>query len=200
MSTERQTASTLEGIHIYHRKRYEFARKFIKPGDRVLDLGCGVGYGCTILAEKASRVVGIDIAPEAIEQACRDYARPNIEYILQDCNNGFISAEPFDWVTAFEVVEHVDDALPMFKMAYKVLVPGGGIICSSPNGVLQILGMNTENPYHKKHYTPEELVDLLMNSGFYVNDIYMQETGGFYLSSIHGIQSLIIVITGEKHE
>ena len=51
-----------------HYARYLFATRLCR-GKRVLDLGCGCGYGSALLAEAAARVTGIDSAPEAIAYA-----------------------------------------------------------------------------------------------------------------------------------
>mgnify|MGYP003623051184 CR=1 FL=1 len=47
-----------------HMARYNFAARLTR-GKRVLDAGCGTGYGSLELARMAARVTGIDIAPEA---------------------------------------------------------------------------------------------------------------------------------------
>jgi cobalt-precorrin-6B (C15)-methyltransferase len=44
----------------------------IRPGDRVLDLGCGTGRVAIAVAETASEVVAIDRRPEAIALASRN--------------------------------------------------------------------------------------------------------------------------------
>jgi len=51
-----------------HRARYEFAKKFVERM-RVLDLGCGEGYGSIMLSEVAQSVVGVDRDIQAINHA-----------------------------------------------------------------------------------------------------------------------------------
>ena len=51
-----------------HISRYAFASRFAH-GARVLDLGCGAGYGTAELARRARSAIGIDSAPEAIAHA-----------------------------------------------------------------------------------------------------------------------------------
>jgi len=45
----------------------EWAR--LRPGDRVLDIGCGTGEHALYLAERGSAVTGVDGAPTAIKKA-----------------------------------------------------------------------------------------------------------------------------------
>src|SRR6202051_1463586 len=48
-------------------------------GLRVIDMACGEGYGAAVLAQHASRVVGVDANPEAFEHArLRYHAEPNL--------------------------------------------------------------------------------------------------------------------------
>ena len=49
-----------------HVARYAFARRYAR-GLRVLDAGCGIGYGSAELSQDAAEVVGVDLSPEAIE-------------------------------------------------------------------------------------------------------------------------------------
>ena len=60
-----------------HMARYHFAVRLAR-GKRVLDAGCGAGYGSAELADVAESVTGIDIAPEAVEYARAHYALPNL--------------------------------------------------------------------------------------------------------------------------
>jgi SAM-dependent methyltransferase len=61
-----------------HMARYTFAARLAR-GKRVLDAGCGAGYGSAELARAAERVVGVDRAPEAIEFARANYPGDQFE-------------------------------------------------------------------------------------------------------------------------
>ena len=50
-------------------------------GARVLDLGCGAGYGTAELAGQAQWAVGVDVAPEAIAHARSAYALPKLCFL-----------------------------------------------------------------------------------------------------------------------
>src|SRR3712207_6038224 len=89
-----------------HAARYQFIRDTVR-GKRVLDMGCGDGYGCDYLAQHASSVVGIDISQETIVQAQTRYQRPNLTFTTMDSTNLSFPAAHFDVVCSFEVIEHV---------------------------------------------------------------------------------------------
>src|ERR1051326_6605657 len=67
-----------------HMARYAFAARLAR-GKRVLDAGCGAGYGSAELARSAGTVVGIDCAAEAIEYAREHYGLPNLQFQLGSC-------------------------------------------------------------------------------------------------------------------
>src|SRR5215470_2202642 len=62
-----------------HLARYTFAARLAR-GKRVLDAGCGTGYGSAELAHAAVAVVGIDCAIEAVSFARANYRLPNLQF------------------------------------------------------------------------------------------------------------------------
>ncbi|MFD3004024.1 class I SAM-dependent methyltransferase, partial [Pontibacter toksunensis] len=58
----------------------------ILPSDLVLDLGCGTGDFSVLLADRASRVIGIDLNKDILEFATKENYRPNVQYLCSDLN------------------------------------------------------------------------------------------------------------------
>src|SRR6202453_1161289 len=67
-----------------HVARYAFARRYAQ-GKRVLDAGCGTGYGSAELAQAANEVMGVDVAANAIEYAKANYPLPGLRFIESSC-------------------------------------------------------------------------------------------------------------------
>src|SRR5215467_1277008 len=67
-----------------HLARYAFAARLAR-GKRVLDAGCGAGYGSAELARAALSVVGIDISAEAVAYAGANYQLPNLTFEVASC-------------------------------------------------------------------------------------------------------------------
>lgn len=148
-----------------HLQRYEHAGRHLKPGMRVLDAGCGVGYGSAYLADLgASRVAAVDIAPEAIAEGRAHFDRPNVSWFLEDCQKLDQAAAlgPFDLVCNLENIEHLPDPDAFLARIASLLVPGGTVIVSSPNRVamnrLRGVGRDfkTTNPHHFHEFTGPE--------------------------------------------
>src|SRR4051812_20160464 len=62
-----------------HLARYTFAARLAR-GKRVLDAGCGAGYGAAELAHVAQAVMGIDCPQEAVGFARENYRLPNLQF------------------------------------------------------------------------------------------------------------------------
>lgn len=99
-------------------------------GKRVADVGCGTGLFSYAVAGKGAKVLGIDYAPEAIEEARSRYRHKNLEYRVGDA--GALRGQ-FDIIASIGTLEHMDDPLRMLRVFKRHLVPGGKILITSPN-------------------------------------------------------------------
>lgn len=153
-----------------HAQRYAFAAARVPAGGRVLDAGCGVGYGTAILADAgASFVVGVDVAAGALEVARTRFARPNATWIEEDCVSLARAGEhgPFDAIVNFENLEHVSDAERFLDRVTALLAPDGVFVLSTPNRLAMNrmhgapAGAPTANPFHSVEFSPLELHALL---------------------------------------
>ncbi len=138
-----------------HVARYALAARWA-PGRRVLDLGCGAGYGTADLARVASAAVGVDLAPEAIAYASHHF--PSARFLPQfiQCSATAVPFPPasFDLVTAFEVIEHLRDWRALLAEAQRVLQPQGLLIVSTPNKryYAEARAKSGPNPFHEHEF------------------------------------------------
>lgn len=96
--------------------------------ENILDIGCGTGALSRLLAQRASRVVAIDLSANMIEIAlARSIQHPNIDFQNADILNWEFPVEQFDAIVSIATVHHLplEDLLPSLKAALK---PGGKLV------------------------------------------------------------------------
>ncbi len=143
-----------------HLPRYALAGT-LANGKRVLDFGCGTGYGSAILAEVAVSVVGLDISTDAIEWAKAMHRNPRLAFELRsDLGRGLPPAS-FDLVTCFEMIEHVDFEMQQatIQSIAKLLTPEGKLVISTPDP--RFTADYGNNPYHLREMSEAEFMELL---------------------------------------
>ena len=140
-----------------HMARYHFAVRLAR-GKRVLDAGCGAGYGSAELADVAESVTAIDIAPEAVEYARAHYALPNLAFEQASCIELPFADGAFDLVVAFEVIEHLENWRGFLLEVRRVLAPSGQLIVSTPNRLYytESRGPHGANPFHVHEFDFDE--------------------------------------------
>ncbi len=96
-----------------------------RPGERILDLGCGTGHLTHAIAASGAQVVGIDSSPEMIAAAHAAY--PDITFHLMDARE-FVFAEPFDAVFSNAVLHWIAEAEQVAQRVAAALKPGGRFV------------------------------------------------------------------------
>jgi len=129
----RHTASDLGRAY----KSLAVAELAIRPGDVVLDLGCGPGADLPTLAEAAGpagRVIGIDNDPDAVRQARERTADlPQVEVHEGDVQALGFPAGSADKARTDRVLQHVSDPAAVLAGARRVLRDGGTAVFAEPD-------------------------------------------------------------------
>ena len=136
-------------IYVTHAASYRFAEGFC-AGRKVLDLGCGSGYGAARIAAVADSVHGVDVSQDAISFANTRYHAPNLTYsrIEPDSRLPF-DDHSFDVALSFQVIEHVWDETAYLREARRVLKPGGLMIVITPDRQHRLLP--AQKPWNRWH-------------------------------------------------
>ena len=96
-----------------------------KPGERILDLGCGTGPLTEQIAEKGAQVIGIDRSPDMIRQAKEKYPARRFE-VMDATQISF--AEPFDAVFSNATLHWIKEPEKVIRGIVNVLKPGGRFV------------------------------------------------------------------------
>lgn len=96
-------------LYMAQTKQYMLAERFA-AGARVLDAGCGTGSGAKRLSQVAAHVDAVDLNADAIAFAKKTYDSDRIAWSVGDVKTLDMKAGPYDLVTSFGVVEHLDEA------------------------------------------------------------------------------------------
>lgn len=149
-------------IYLMHMASYAFAERHAR-GKRVLDFGCGSGYGSALVAKTAGSVHAVDVAQEAIDYARTKFSRSNLEFsrVPPDARLPF-DDKSFDLVLSFQVFEHVRDIGRYLAEIERVLAPGGRLILITPDRRTRLLPLQRPwNRWHLKEYSQRELHRIL---------------------------------------
>ena len=152
---ERFVPAEMQGelVELEHLARYEWAATYA-TGKRVLDAGCGVGYGTALLARSgALEATGVDVAEPIITAAGTEHQLTNAKFTVGDVTSLDFPDDSFDLIVCFEVIEHVEAQEKVFDELTRLLAPEGVLLISSPNPESYPSG----NPHHIRELRPAEL-------------------------------------------
>lgn len=138
-----------------HCVRYRFAAEYIRPGDRVLDVACGLGYGSRMMfdASAARSIHGIDLSDFGIDYAKAHYGIDGkVTFATGDAEKlDDVPDASVDFIAAFETIEHVPHPEEYLKQLKRVLKPGGRVMICAPNDWTDETGRDP-NPHHLHVY------------------------------------------------
>ena len=156
---------TLPGIahENYWFRRHEVAYRWIAPwcaGARVVDAGCGEGYGAALLRTVATDVVAVDYDPAVVAHVRRHY--PAVAAVRGDLQRLPLADGAAEVVVTLQTIEHLHDQPGFVAECARVLRPAGTFVVSTPNRLTFSPGRDTPlNPFHTRELDAAELAELL---------------------------------------
>ena len=141
----------------------QICRQVTDRRPRILDVGCGTGANLLLLS-KYGDAEGVDVSEDALA-FCRERGLDKVK--LGAGEELPYADDTFDLVTAFDVVEHMDDDLAGLTEMRRVLRPGGRVLLFVPTFMF-LWGLQDEVSNHRRRYRLPELRRVLEQAGFEV--------------------------------
>lgn len=141
------------------RKRIDWICEQVN-GIRVLDIGCSQGITEILLGRKGIHVLGIDIAPKAIQYAETMAASepPDVQQCMRFLCSDFLTTDlpdkDFDTVILSEILEYLEDPEEMLKKVISCLRTDGLVIVTVPFGI-------NDFPDHKQTFYVLGILEIL---------------------------------------
>jgi len=168
-------ASTLETLAHWHFRRIEECTTLLqwldpRPGERILDIGCGDGYYDARIATRGAYVVGVDIHEKRLDAARRKHRSERADYHSMDAEELGFEPGSFDKVISFCVIEHFRNEDRVLEHVHRVLRPGGRLFLSA-DSLSNPEVTEAERDAHRRRYavnnfyTADHLRDKLRRAG-----------------------------------
>ena len=167
-----ETLHALSGAPRFNRWMADTIRPYV--GERVLEIGAGIGNLTRAIIPRRKRYVATDIDAEHLARlATRFQHRPNLSIrycdLARPSDFTDLSAS-MDSVVCLNVLEHVEDDMQGLRNIHSVLKPGGRAIILVPHGQ-EIFGTLDVALGHYRRYSHAELKEKMEEAGFRVERI-----------------------------
>lgn len=200
------TKSNVGGYFSYSRmekatnKTDRFATAFIKSrckgrNDRVrlLDIGCGYGFFLKqFKGDDRFELVGIEASRKAADEASKFVAEIIHKRIEESDPRDF---EKFDFITAFEVIEHVSDPRSFMMKAHSFLKDRGHLLLSMPDAgsfffrMLKSRWPGIHPHYHNVYFSKATVSALARKCGFEVVRIRSKQ---YYYTNVRHVRKRLL--------
>jgi ubiquinone/menaquinone biosynthesis C-methylase UbiE len=174
-----------DGTHVKHRlmQYHDFFVERLKPGERVLDIGCGYGAVAWSMVTRAHAVVtGIDLDPLNIAMARRLFQHTHLTFIQGDALQE-LPPGSFETIVISNTLEHIQDRIEFLKAVEKQVHPRRWLIRAPMLNRHWHVPMRRElgmfyfsDRTHYTEYTPQSFEEELKAAGLMV--IHMQISWG----------------------
>lgn len=147
---------------------YLCLNKYVKEGDKVLDVGFGLGYGLATIAIKAKEVYGVDVDEKVLNYCQTTSVGKNPKLKELNLYDGYTLNYPdnyFDVVSSVDVLEHVEDYDRFLKELLRV--SKRGVFISTPNRRPEYTNPDgtPKNYWHLREWSRDELKTILEKFG-----------------------------------
>jgi ubiquinone/menaquinone biosynthesis C-methylase UbiE len=129
----------MDGLPSFQSYKAETMRRLsLRPGHRVLDVGCGLGFDVDRVAESVGpqgEAVGLDLSQSFVDAATsRNSARSSrARFVVGDAHQMAFDDESFDACRVDRSLQHLENPQRVVSEMCRVLRRGGRIVCAEPD-------------------------------------------------------------------
>lgn len=155
----------------HQQTRIDRIAHLLRPDMRVLDVGCSAGFFLHALRPHVGACIGIEFNREDAAFVADELGIPTFTTPVEETD---LDEGSFDLITAFHVVEHLDDPRAVLTTLRRYLKPGGHVVFEVPNVDDALLSVYSVEPYadfwyrepHLFNFSPRTFTDLMRQSGY----------------------------------
>jgi glycosyltransferase involved in cell wall biosynthesis len=155
----------------YNRWLHERFAPFL--GNRILEVGSGVGNQTRFFVDERERVIASDVEPHYVRELIGRFGeRPNVRvasyrFPLAPDDRDDLKAERLDTIVCMNVLEHIEDDRATLRDFAEVLMPDGRLVLLVP-AMKALYGTLDQHLHHYRRYADDELRDKVTAAGFRV--------------------------------
>ncbi len=152
-----------------YNSRLSFIESFYPEKGNLLDIGCGAGFFLNIAKERGWNCHGMEILPEYIKYAQKNF---DLKHIRLESLDEPISygANAFDVITLWDLIEHLRNPLKSLQKINRIMKPGGLLAMWTPNVKNSIILKEKWTGYkilqHFYFFSEDSLKNMLKKTGF----------------------------------
>jgi SAM-dependent methyltransferase len=166
-------------LHLYPHDRWEFqfvVQKLVTAKGNLLELGCGSGEFLKICKASNIPAMGLDFSPEAVNQCHKAGLDVQVFDLTKESNN---VNKDIKTITAFHVLEHLDEPIRIFDFASKVATKDTVLWIAVPSHVRpsRTFGMTDfldQPPHHMTRWNKKSLKEIGSRANWSLNKIYYE--------------------------
>jgi 2-polyprenyl-3-methyl-5-hydroxy-6-metoxy-1,4-benzoquinol methylase len=160
-------------------------------GQRILEVGSGVGNQTQFFIHERARVVASDIEPHYLRELVGRFVEwanvriASYRFPLNDRDRAELHEDRIDTIVCLNVLEHIEDDRGTLRDFASVLQPGGHLVLLVP-ALKALYGTLDRHLHHHRRYSAEELRSVVADAGFQIEKMrYLNRPAvfGWWLSS-----------------
>jgi spore maturation protein CgeB len=173
----------------FYRNRAFLKKIRPKTGEKMLEIGCGIGAFLVAAKQQGWQVEGVDISARAIEVSRKIHGLPVHHGTLDELD---LSPGTYKAVVCWEVLEHLPNPHQFLTNVRKLLMKDGVFVCSVPN-------CSDRVPHFVDNFGPASIPPVHLN--FWTRDSFISfaEVNGFRVMRLFSKRSLIGMAGGREH-